>query len=121
MQSVINEVQAVEAEGRRLRSAEEAKRLHERASEMARHPRFPEATSEAKREHMARELFPNEDRRDQRDIAERAALVYWWDVEPMERVTKAERVRELYDAGESIRGIAAALKMSEAKVRAALW
>jgi len=118
--SVLTEAEAVETENRRLRSVEEAKRLHERACEMARHPRFAEATSEAKREHMAGQLFPNLSLRDRRDIAERAALIYWWDVEPIERVTKAERVRALYDAGESIRGIAAALKMSEAKVREAL-
>lgn len=112
--------EAVLEEERRLRSNKETTRLHDRAGEMARHPRYAEATNDAKREYMAEQLFPELDPLDCRHVASLAALMYWWHVEPVERVSTIERVRELYDAGETMTSIAALLKVSREKVRAAL-
>lgn len=116
-EEVLDEARQVKAADRRLHSDEEAKRLHRLAGELARHPRYHEATSEAKREYMAEQVFPEEDLFHLRRIAARAALIYWWDVEPSERVGKAERVRQLYDAGETMAGIAAILNVSREKVK----
>lgn len=120
VEEVIAAAQSVAAENRRLDSEEEAKRQHDRADEMARHPRYLEATSEAKREFMAQQLYPQLDPFECRRIGARSALIYWWEVEPTERMTKEERARELYAAGENIRNIVAILKISEPKVRVAL-
>lgn len=125
LDAVLSEAQQVEREHRTLRSVEVARKLHDYATQLALHPRFPEATSEEKREFMASQLFPNLDSdmhgyRTAVSIAKRAVLIYWWDVEPVEKATKAERTRALRAQGESIRNIAGILKMSEAKVRAAL-
>lgn len=108
-----------------LRRKEEALKLHELATQMAHHPRFLGAKSAAKREFMAAQLFP--DVTDvpmlgftARGIAERATLIYWWEVEPGATVTKGARAMDLYARGDSIPNIAAVLKMSESNVRAAL-
>jgi hypothetical protein len=100
-----------------LRSAQASKDLYQRAEQLARHERFTEANSEAKREFMAERLFPGFDAR---RIASVASLIHWWDIEPTERVMQDQRARELYEQGESIRSIAATLKLSESKVRAAI-
>lgn len=124
--AVLEEAKHIAQENRVLRSQEAALKLHECATQMATHPRFSEATSEEKREFMASQLFPDVTEemalgyRSAASIARRAVLIYWWDIEPIEKVTKAERVRALHAQGESIRNIAAVLKMSEAKVKAAL-
>lgn len=125
LDAALAEAQQVEREYRTLRSTEVARKLHDYATQLAQHPRFAEATSEEKREFMATQLFPDLDSdmhgfRTAVSIAKRAVLIYWWDVEPIERATKAERARALRAQGETIRNIAAVLKMSEAKVRAAL-
>lgn len=120
MQATLADAEAVGDEDRRLRSDEEAARLHRLAGEMAHHFRYAEATSEAKREYMAQQLFPDEDPFECQQIARRAALIYWWEVEPVERVMQAQKVRELYGAGETMTGIAGILKLSREKVRAAL-
>lgn len=124
-EAVWEEVEHVAEEHRVFRREEDALRLHQLATELAHHPRFPEATSEAKREFMAQQIFSDslaeaELRFISRRIAQRAQLIYWWEVELVERVAKAERARNLRAQGESIRNIAAVLKMSETKVRAAL-
>jgi hypothetical protein len=106
------------------------------ACELAYHPRFPEATNDAKRVFMAEQLFSNAidelqeasghsytyqlGRINAQAVAERATLIYWWEVEPTERASKAERARDLRRQGESIRNIAAVLKMPEGRVRAVL-
>lgn len=121
--AVLEEAELIEQENRKLRSQEEARRLHEYAMQLAQHVRFPEATSEEKREYMASQLFPDltdDGWPTSRAIARRAMLIYWWDIEPAEKATKDERARGLYAQGESIRNIAAILKMSEAKVKAAI-
>jgi hypothetical protein len=123
---VLGEAEQIDQENRTLRSQDAARTLHLCATQMVHHPRFPEATSEEKREFMASQLFVdliNSDLLGYRaasSIAKRAALIYWWDVEPIEKVTRVERARALHAQGESIRNIAAVLKMSEAKVRAAI-
>lgn len=116
----LEDAEAVQDEDRRLRSTEDAKRLHGRAGEMARHARYPEATSEAKREYMAQQLFPDEDPIECQRIARRSVVIYWWEVEPAERASNAQRARELYDAGETLTTIAALFKMSRDKVKALL-
>jgi hypothetical protein len=124
--AVLDEAELTRRENRMLRSQEVARRIHEYAMQMAQHPRFSEATSEEKREFMASQLFPEITTSDllgyrpARSIAQRASLIYWWDIEPIEKVTKAERAKALYAQGESIRNIAAVLKMSEMKVKAAI-
>jgi hypothetical protein len=131
-----------EAEKKEMESADETRmnrtiqtkaaglKLHEYATQMAQHPRFSDATSEAKREFMASQLFPdiNADNdelsllgyRPAMSIAQRATLLYWWDIEPLHRATQVERAQSLRNQGESIRNIATILKMSEAKVQAAI-
>jgi hypothetical protein len=113
---VLDEADAVREEG----SAEETSRLHGLAEEMVRHPRYIEATSEAKREYMAQQLFPDEHPWACRQIALLAALHHWWDVAPSEHASKVQQVRDLYDAGQNITSIAAILKMSRDKVKALL-
>jgi hypothetical protein len=113
-------------EARIIRTKVAAQKLHEYATQMAEHPRFSDATSEAKREFMANQLFPDLDNDEilwyetATSIAQRAALIYWWDIDPVDKATKIERVQSLHNEGESIRNIAAILKMSESKVRAAI-
>jgi len=124
--TILDEAKQIDQENRMIRSQEAARKLHEYAIQLAHHPRFPEATSEEKREFMASQLFPDNTTSDllgykaAMSIAKRATLIYWWDVEPEEKVSKTERAKALHAQGESIRNIAAALKMSEAKVRIAL-
>jgi hypothetical protein len=124
--AVLDEAEMTKQENRVLRSQEAARTLHKYATLMAQHPRFSEASSEEKREFMASQLFPEittgdlRSYRPYRSIAQRAMLIYWWDIEPIEKITKAERAKALYAQGESIRNIAAVLKMSETKVKAAI-
>lgn len=131
--SVIEESKRVEPENRILRTEEVSKKLHEYATKMVLHPRFVDATSEEKRIFMASQLYPDLDDEvlfdyrfryrglsSYQEIAKRAALIYWWDIEPEERFTKNERVKSLYSQGESMSNIAAILKMSTAKVKAAI-
>jgi hypothetical protein len=118
------EARQADREDRRNESKQHAQRLQELAVEMARHPRFAEATSDAKRTFMAEQLFGDILRSEPlsytaEKVAARAHLIYWWDIEPAEWATQAERVRELRTQGKSIRHIAAELRMSEARVRAA--
>lgn len=112
----------VTRENRVLLEQEQARRVRAAADQLVCHARFSEASSEAKRRFMAEELFAADPELavQSRRIAELAQLIYWWDVEPLERVTKADRARELYLEGHNIRSIATTLKMSEAKVRDAI-
>lgn len=116
-EEALEEARQVKAADRRLHSDEDAKRLHRLADEMARHPRYQEATSEAKREYMAEQAFPEEDLFQWRRTGARAAPIYWWDVEPTERVGKSQRARDLYEAGETMAGVAAILNVSREKVK----
>jgi hypothetical protein len=124
--AVLEEAEEISREDRVLRSQETAHKLYECAVQMAHHPRFSEASNDDKREFMAQQLFPemaSDDplgRRTAMSIAKRASLIYWWDVAPTEKVMKAQRARALYAQGDSIRNIASVLKMSDAKVRAAI-
>jgi len=120
LERAFGEASQVGNEDQRLRRMEDSKRFHERAREMARNSRFPEAKSAEKRRYMADQLFPEEQEWVRRQIAERAALVYWWEVAPVERTTQVEKIRALYDAGEPMTAIAAILRTSLAKVRAAI-
>lgn len=115
--NVVADAREVTVAERRLRPSEEATRLHRLADEMVHHPRFSEASSEAKREFMAEQLYAEESPLTWRHIATRAAMIYWWDVEPAERASRAARICDLYDQGESIRNIGAILRLSEAKIR----
>lgn len=117
VEAVLDEAREVKMSDQQLHSTEEAKRLHRLGEEMVRHPRYHEATSEAKREFMAEQVFPEENMFEWRRIATRSALIYWWDVEPSERVGKAQRARELYDAGETMAGVSAILNVSREKVK----
>jgi len=122
IQMAIEDAEQTESQSRNSRSREEAMRLFKYADEMARHSRFAEAGSETKRQFMAGRLFLEaaDDPRKAQRIAELAMLVHWWDIEPEERTALTERARALRQAGEPIKNIAAMLKMSEAKVRAAI-
>jgi hypothetical protein len=114
----VDEAKRSAREQRRSRSVEESLRLHSLADQMARHHRFIEATNEAKRAYMAEQLFPEEEYA--ASIADRAVLIYWWEVEPVERVTFVEKVRHLWQQGERVSGIAAILQVSQEKVRRAV-
>jgi hypothetical protein len=116
---VRTEAREVRASDRLARSTEESTRLYQLAGQLARHERFPEAGSELKRRFMAQQLFPIEIGLHAR-IADLASIVYWWEVEPEERVTKTEKAQELYARGESLKSIAAMLNMPESKVRSAV-
>ena len=112
------EAEFIDRENQIALSTEDAKRVKRLADELARHPRFTEANSEAKRRFMAEQLFPDEP--GLYSVVSLAELVYWWDVQPVERATKAQRVRELYDSGMSVTAIGGVLNLSTAKVRALL-
>ncbi len=118
--AALDEAENVEAEMRRVRSKEEAEtRLH-LASQLARHERFPDATNDDKRRYMAEQLFSDSDEYDLREIVTLAQMVYWWEVEPELRAAKEQKARDLWAKGESIRNIAAILKIPEAKVKSAI-
>lgn len=119
-QDTIDEAQELRDDGWRAASEADERRINERSEELARHPRFSEATSEAKRVYMAHQVFANADPIECQRIAAEATLAYWWTVEPAERATKTQRIRELQDAGESLIDITATLKMSREKVKALL-
>ncbi len=116
VQQILDEAEAVREED----SAEEELRLRELAEEMVRHPRYVEATSEAKREHMARELFPGEDSWTRQRVASLAVLHYWWNLAPGEHSSKVQQAHDLYKAGQNLTSIAAALKISRDRVKALL-
>ena len=126
LDTFIAETKGIDSQNRVLRNEEAAQILHVYADKLAHHPRFTEAASEEKREFMASQLYPelNDDSvfgyRAHATIARRAALVYWWDIEPAINASKSEKARALRAEGESIRSIAAILKMPESKVRAAI-
>lgn len=69
---------------------------------------------------MTQQVFPDADPIECQRIAADATLAYWWTVEPAERATKAQRIRELHDGGEPLINIASTLKMSREKVKALL-
>jgi hypothetical protein len=118
---MLEEAKEVKEENRRIHSKEEAQLLLERAKQLASHERFGEATSVEKREYMAQQLFPDLlGSYAAREVSSVAVAVYWWEVEPRALATKEEKARELRARGESIKNIAALLKMSEAKVRTAV-
>lgn len=113
------EAYEVEVENRQIRTTEEATKTFELARQLALHERFPDAANHEKRMFMAEQLFPDM-AEFKRRIVEIAELIYWWEVEPSERILKAQKVHELRAKGESIKNIQVLLKMSEAKVRAAI-
>jgi hypothetical protein len=118
--AALDEAANIEGEMRRVRTREEAMaRLH-LASQLARHERFPDATNEDKRRYMAEQLFPDNDEYDLREVVTLAQMVYWWEVEPELRAAKEQKARDLWAKGETIRNIAAILKMPEAKVKSAI-
>lgn len=90
-----------------------------RARQMAEHPRYHEATNESKRGFMAARLF-SVDEYEARQIAERAVLLHWWDIEPSQREARRVSIQSLQAEGLSVRAIAQHLGLTEAKVRAAL-
>lgn len=120
VRKALDEAESVEDEMRRIRSKEEAVTRLQLASQLARHERFPEATNEDKRRYMAEQLFPDNDEYDLREIVTLAQMVYWWEVEPELRAEKEQKARDLWAKGETIRNIAAILKMPEAKVKSAI-
>lgn len=125
LETAIENAKQVMREQRVLRSDTDAIKFHEYATKIAHHPRFPEATSDAKRQFMVEQVFPEINDvfpgyNSALQLVQRANLIYWWDVEPNEKVKLTERVKQMYEDGETIRNIAAILKISEAKVRAAV-
>lgn len=121
----IEDLDLISETDRTERRQNDAKLLHDLATQLAHHPRFSDAKSDAKRQFVAEQLFSDELHNEShrfraRDIASRAEMIYWWEVEPVEKVTRDERIREMRARGDSIRNIAVALKVSEAKVKAAL-
>jgi hypothetical protein len=127
LNAAFDEIEVVDYDDRVRRSTEETLRLQACAEELAMHPRFPEANSQEKREFMAAQLFQHAlhsvdgaTRFTAGTIAAHASLVYWWNIEPVEWASKTQRVRDLRREGLSVRSIAAALKISEGKVRGAL-
>ena len=92
----------------------EDKRLRALGEQLARHPRFAEANSDARRRFVAAQLFPNEEAVGM--IVEYADMLYWWDVEPKEREQTAKQVRKLYDSGMTMRAISGKLNISADRV-----
>ncbi len=119
-QETIDEAQELRESDWRAASEAEERRINERAQELAWHPRFSDTTSEAKRVYMTQQVFPDGDPIECQRIAADATLAYWWTVEPAERATKAQCIRELHDGGEPLINIASTLKMSREKVKALL-
>jgi hypothetical protein len=127
VQNILDEAKTIGMRDRGSRSEAAAQKLHMYANILAIHPRFPEAKSEEKREYMVDRMFGDDLRKEPpiyqllpHLIARRALLIYWWDIEPGDRASIEERIRELRESGESIKNIAAILHISDARVRAAL-
>lgn len=127
VQAVLDKAEQVHRREHGSRSEAAAQKLHVYAHLLAMNPRFTEAKSEEKREFMVERLFGDDLRKEPASyrllphlIARRAMLIHWWDIEPAERATIGERARQLYQDGESIKSIAAILRISEAKARAAV-
>ncbi len=116
------ESDGVEEENRRVRKKEQAVELMKRAEQLARHERFEDASSSEKRQFMAGQIFPDLalDPYSLSQVVSLAEMIYWWEIEPGMRSTKIQKARDLRMRGESIKNIAAILKMSDAKVRAAI-
>jgi|GEM_PF-3841377 len=126
VRGTLDEMEAVARGDRIARSRQKSQKLNELATLLALHPRFIEARSQERREYMAERLYgdvlyPADPLGiDVGSLVRRASLIHWWEVEPGEAASIAARVRSLREGGESILNIAAAVKISPAKVRAAL-
>lgn len=110
---------------RRKMREEEELQLDNLAMQVAFHSRFREATSGAKREYMVSQLFPDLSHNSSirftaRGVAERAALIHWWEAGPEVAASQAEQARQRYRQGASLRQIAVELKMAESNVRLAI-
>jgi hypothetical protein len=125
-ENAIEQAEEVDDGNRIILSKETTLRFHEYAKQVAQHPRFADAKSIEKRMYMVSELFPDiendfpENYRPAFNVAKRAELIYWWEIEPKEKILVVERVKQLHEQGESIKNIAAILKITEAKVKAAV-
>lgn len=120
LEAEVHAARSADRQQARTKRTEEASRLHAMAEQIAKHERFLDVSNDAKRVFMAEQLYPEVEEDEAAIIAHRATLVYWWDIEPEQRAARAERARELYGAGESVKTVAGILKMSEAEVRKAL-
>jgi hypothetical protein len=116
----LEEAETVELENRRLRTEEAAFFLMEAAREVASHERFPEATNNEKRAYMVDQLYPGLTPQQRTEVVGLAQAIHWWDIAPAENATKEQQARDLRARGETIRNIAALLKMPETRVRAIL-
>lgn len=112
---VADEAERIDRENRLMLDAAESKRINDLAEQLALHPRYAEANSDAKRRYVAEQLFPNEE--EIGAIVSLADMIYWWDVEPRERATAAKKVRDLYDSGMTQIAISGVLNLSIDKVR----
>lgn len=117
LELAIMKAKQTEQDNRRLRTEAEARKLSERALQMAQHPRFTEASNQEKRIFMASQLFPDIDQWTARHVANQATLMHWWGIEPTEKAKVAQRAIALRAQGRSFNTIAAELKISEAKVK----
>lgn len=120
VRQAVLEAQSEFRETRNSLAQEDVLRLDECARRMAQHERFADAKSDAKRDFMAEQLFPNEDRVTRIRIVGLASLHYWWSIQPGETADKDEKARQLHRSGDSLNNIAAALDMSVAKVKRAV-
>lgn len=111
---------AVLRDNRRLISSEESIRQFKLAEQMARHERFIEAKSDAKRQFMAQQLFPEEEPYSMNNIANKAVSYHWWYLEPNQRVSNVDKCRELYDQGETIKSISTILGIPQTQVKKAI-
>ena len=120
VERVVEEIQTINSERAWTASKKTKERIIARALELAHHPRFRDATSDAKRSFLTQKVFPDAVGRELDVIPDEAMLQYWWEIEPEIQKANAEKVRRLHDAGESLATIAATVGISAPKVKAIL-
>jgi hypothetical protein len=120
VERVVEETQTLNSERAWTASKKTKERIIARALELAHHPRFRDATSEAKRSFLAQQVFPDAVGRELDVIPDEAMLQYWWEIEPEIQKANAEKVWRLHQAGESLATIAATVGISAPKVKAIL-
>lgn len=114
------EAEAVEQENKRLRTEEATFFLMEAAREVASHERFPEASNNEKRAYMVDQIYPGLTPDQRAQVVSLAQVIHWWEIAPAENATKEQQARNLRARGETLKNIAAILKIPESRVKSIL-
>lgn len=116
----LDESEVVEIENRRLRDEEASFFLLQAAREVASHERFPDASNNEKRAYMVDQIYPGLSPQQRTEVVGLAQAIYWWEIAPAENANREQQIRDLRSKGETIKNIAALLRIPETRVRAIL-